>query len=102
MAHPTHKIWSSGPGWLYNPVNPPSLSQRSRRHRSTVSSRRKKTVGLDLGTSRGAVIIAESADVGGAAGVIGVGDARCGGPRQRGVVDRARTSAGSRPDVVSA
>jgi len=38
-------------------------------------SRRKKTVGLDLGTSRVAVIIAESDEGGGAVSVVGVGAA---------------------------
>ncbi len=65
-------------------------------------SRRKKTVGLDLGTSRVAVIIAESDDVGGAVSVIGVGEARCDGLRKGVVVNLDKTIAAIQLAAVSA
>src|SRR6201982_145416 len=72
------------PGSRYNPRNPPSshTHRRSRRRSSTVLSRRKKTVGLDLGTSRVAVVIAESDDPGSPVTILGVGESPSDGLRK--------------------
>src|SRR2546430_2601499 len=54
---------------------------RSRRHLTTPLSRRKRLVGLDLGTSKVAVVIAE-ADEYGQLNVTGVGEASAEGLRK--------------------
>ena len=64
--------------------------------------RRKKTVGLDLGTSRVAVIIAESDETGGPAAVIGVGESKCDGLRKGVVVNLDKTIAAIQLAAVSA
>jgi cell division protein FtsA len=56
-------------------------------------SRRKKTVGLDLGTSRVAVVIAESDDPGGPVSVVGVGESPSDGLRKGVVVNLDKTIA---------
>ncbi|TMB76097.1 MAG: cell division protein FtsA [Chloroflexi bacterium] len=78
-------------GSRYNPGNPPSISTRSRRRSSTVLSRRKKTVGLDLGTSRVAVVIAESDDPGTPVTILGVGESPSDGLRKGVVVNLDKT-----------
>jgi len=56
-------------------------------------SRRKKTVGLDLGTSRVAVVIAESDDPGAPIGILGVGESPSDGLRKGVVVNLEKTIA---------
>ncbi|HEY0830933.1 MAG TPA: cell division protein FtsA [Candidatus Dormibacteraeota bacterium] len=54
-------------------------------------SRRKKTVGLDLGTSRVAVVIAESDEPGGPVTILGVGESPSDGLRKGVVVNLEKT-----------
>src|SRR2546430_16889229 len=63
---------------------------RSRRHLTTPLSRRKRLVGLDLGTSKVAVVIAE-ADEYGQLNVTGVGEAPAEGLRKGVVVNIDKT-----------
>jgi len=65
-------------------------------------SRRKKTVGLDLGTSRVAVVIAESDDLGGPVSVIGVGQSPSEGLRKGVVVNLDKTIASIQAAAVQA
>ena len=65
-------------------------------------SRRKKTVGLDLGTSRVAVVIAESDDPGGPVSVIGVGQSPSEGLRKGVVVNLDKTIASIQAAAVQA
>jgi cell division protein FtsA len=65
-------------------------------------SRRKKTVGLDLGTSRVAVVIAESDDLGGPVSVIGVGESPSEGLRKGVVVNLDKTIASIQAAAVQA
>jgi cell division protein FtsA len=64
--------------------------------------RRKKTVGLDLGTSRVAVVIAESDDLGGPVSVIGVGESPSEGLRKGVVVNLDKTIASIQAAAVQA
>ncbi len=64
-------------------------------------SRRKLTVGLDLGTSRVAVVIAESDDAG-QIGVLGVGDSPSDGLRRGVVVNLDKTTAAIQAAAVAA
>ncbi len=65
-------------------------------------ARRKKTVGLDLGTSRVAVVIAESDDPSGPLSVIGVGVAPSDGLRKGVVVNLDKTIASIQSAAVAA
>ncbi|HEY1456051.1 MAG TPA: cell division protein FtsA [Candidatus Dormibacteraeota bacterium] len=65
-------------------------------------SRRKKTVGLDLGTSRVAVVIAESDDPGSPISVMGVGESPSEGLRKGVVVNLDKTIAAIQAAVVQA
>jgi cell division protein FtsA len=65
-------------------------------------ARRKKTVGLDLGTSRVAVVIAESDDPGGPISVLGVGESASDGLRKGVVVNLDKTIASIQSAAVAA
>jgi cell division protein FtsA len=65
-------------------------------------SRRKRTVGLDLGTSRVAVVIAESDDPGTPVSIIGVGEAPSDGLRKGVVVNLEKTIASIQAAAVAA
>jgi len=65
-------------------------------------SRRKKTVGLDLGTSRVSVVIAESDDPGTAVSIIGVGESPSDGVRKGVVVNLDKTIASIQAAAVAA
>ncbi|HEY4914476.1 MAG TPA: cell division protein FtsA [Candidatus Dormibacteraeota bacterium] len=65
-------------------------------------SRRKKTVGLDLGTSRVAVVIAESDDPGAPVSIIGVGESPSEGLRKGVVVNLDKTIAAIQAAAVTA
>jgi cell division protein FtsA len=65
-------------------------------------SRRKKTVGLDLGTSRVAVVIAESDDPGAPVTIIGVGESPSEGLRKGVVVNLDKTIAAIQAAAVTA
>jgi len=65
-------------------------------------SRRKKTVGLDLGTSRVAVVIAESDDPGAPVSIIGVGESLSEGLRKGVVVNLDKTIAAIQAAAVTA
>jgi cell division protein FtsA len=65
-------------------------------------ARRKKTVGLDLGTSRVAVIIAESDDDSGPVNVIGVGETPSDGLRKGVIVNLDKTIAAIQSAAVQA
>jgi cell division protein FtsA len=65
-------------------------------------SRRKKTVGLDLGTSRVAVVIAESDDPGAPVTIIGVGESPSEGLRKGVVVNLDKTIAAIQAATVTA
>ena len=65
-------------------------------------SRRKRTVGLDLGTSRVAVVIAESDDPGAPLNIIGVGEAPSDGLRKGVVINLEKTIASIQAAAVAA
>jgi cell division protein FtsA len=65
-------------------------------------ARRKKTVGLDLGTSRVAVVIAESDDPAGPISVLGVGESASDGLRKGVVVNLDKTIASIQNAAVAA
>ena len=65
-------------------------------------SRRKKTVGLDLGTSRVAVVIAESDDPGAPVTIVGVGESPSEGLRKGVVVNLDKTIAAIQAAAVTA
>jgi cell division protein FtsA len=65
-------------------------------------SRRKKTVGLDLGTSRVAVVIAESDDPGAPVTIVGVGESPSEGLRKGVVVNLDKTIAAIQAATVTA
>jgi cell division protein FtsA len=65
-------------------------------------SRRKKTVGLDLGTSRVAVVIAESDDPGTPVTILGVGESPSDGLRKGVVVNLEKTIASIQAATVAA
>jgi len=65
-------------------------------------SRRKKTVGLDLGTSRVAVVIAESDDPGAPVSIIGVGESPSDGLRKGVVVNLDKAIASIQAAAVAA
>jgi cell division protein FtsA len=67
-----------------------------------LSQRRKKTVGLDLGTSRVAVVIAESDDPGAPVSIIGVGESPSDGLRKGVVVNLDKTIASIQAAAVAA
>ena len=64
--------------------------------------RRKKTVGLDLGTSRVAVVIAESDEPGGPVAILGVGESPSDGLRKGVVVNLDKTIASIQAATVAA
>ena len=64
--------------------------------------RRKKTVGLDLGTARVAVVIAESDDPGAPVSILGVGESPSDGLRKGVVVNLDKTIASIQQATVSA
>ena len=64
--------------------------------------RRKKTVGLDLGTSRVAVVIAESEDPGSPVAILGVGESPSDGLRKGVVVNLEKTIASIQAATVAA
>jgi cell division protein FtsA len=74
----------------YTRLDPPIQPLRSRRHPSNPLSRRKRLVGLDLGTSKVAVVIAEADDYG-QLNVTGVGEAPAEGLRKGVVVNIDKT-----------
>jgi cell division protein FtsA len=65
-------------------------------------SRRKKTVGLDLGTSRVVVVIAESDEPGGPVTILGVGEAPSDGLRKGVVVNLEKTISAIQAAAVAA
>ncbi|TME23769.1 MAG: cell division protein FtsA [Chloroflexi bacterium] len=65
-------------------------------------SRRKKTVGLDLGTSRVAVVIAESDEPGGPVTILGVGEVPSDGLRKGVVVNLEKTISAIQAAAVAA
>jgi len=65
-------------------------------------SRRKKTVGLDLGTSRVAVVIAESDEPGAPVSILGVGESPSDGLRKGVVVNLEKTIASIQAAAVAA
>jgi len=65
-------------------------------------SRRKKTVGLDLGTSRVAVVIAESDEPGGPVTILGVGESPSEGLRKGVVVNLEKTISSIQAATVAA
>ena len=65
-------------------------------------SRRKRAVGLDLGTSRVAVVIAESDDLNGPVSIIGVGESPSDGLRKGVVVNLDKTIAAIQAAAVAA
>jgi len=65
-------------------------------------SRRKKTVGLDLGTSRVAVVIAESDEPGAPVSILGVGESPSDGLRKGVVVNLEKTIASIQAATVAA
>ncbi|TMF53649.1 MAG: cell division protein FtsA [Chloroflexi bacterium] len=65
-------------------------------------SRRKKTVGLDLGTSRVVVVIAESDDPGGPVTILGVGEVPSDGLRKGVVVNLEKTISAIQAAAVAA
>jgi cell division protein FtsA len=67
-----------------------------------LSQRRKKTVGLDLGTSRVAVVIAESDEPGAPVSIIGVGESPSDGLRKGVVVNLDKTIASIQAAAVAA
>src|SRR6266851_5489779 len=73
-----------------------------RRHSSTALSRRKRAVGLDLGTSRVAVVIAESDEPNGPVSIIGVGESPSDGLRKGVVVNLEKTIASIQAAAVAA
>src|SRR5207247_9224412 len=100
---PRHKITGpDAPFSRYTSGNPPSTSTRSRRRFSTVLPRRKKTVGLDLGTSRVAVVISESDDPGTPVTILGVGVSPSDGLRKGVVVNLDKTIASIQAAAVAA
>jgi len=67
-----------------------------------LSQRRKKTVGLDLGTSRVAVVIAESDEPGAPVSILGVGESPSDGLRKGVVVNLDKTIASIQAAAVAA
>ena len=65
-------------------------------------ARRKKTVGLDLGTSRVAVVISESDDALAPLSIIGVGESPSDGVRKGVVVNLDKTTASIQAAAVAA
>ncbi|TME07519.1 MAG: cell division protein FtsA [Chloroflexi bacterium] len=90
------------PGADIIPATRPIHPRRSRRRSSTVLSRRKKTVGLDLGTSRVAVVIAESDEPGGPVTILGVGESPSEGLRKGVVVNLEKTISSIQAATVAA